>query len=254
MKKIIILFVFGTLIISCNKEKFFDGPDFFEDDFENYSALEDLLSDEDENWSFTQLTNENNIILVDTSKFHSGNRSLKFIAARSTNELLSKCSIVKQNMAFWEGETVRLSGWYFIEGTNALDWLFLFDLEEQTAIGAGPGMRLALVNNQLLVEYKFYESSILQPIGQEIDFPRNEWVEIVWEVKLSQKNEGTVKLWQNGILIIDTKNNRTLPKDLLYSQQGTKGMYSSVEIGITANSKDNDLTIWVDDIIFERIN
>ncbi|MBK7038625.1 MAG: heparin lyase I family protein [Bacteroidetes bacterium] len=254
MKKIIILFVFGTLIISCNKEKFFDGPDFFEDDFENYSALEDLLSDEDENWSFTQLTNENNIILVDTSKFHSGNRSLKFIAARSTNELLSKCSIAKQNMAFWEGETVRLSGWYFIEGTNALDWLFLFDLEEQTAIGAGPGMRLALVNNQLLVEYKFYESSILQPIGQEIDFPRNEWVEIVWEVKLSQKNEGTVKLWQNGILIIDTKNNRTLPKDLLYSQQGTKGMYSSVEIGITANSKDNDLTIWVDDIIFERIN
>jgi hypothetical protein len=253
MKKIIILFVFGTLIISCNKEKFFDGPDFFEDDFENYSALEDLLSDEDENWSFTQLTNENNIILVDTSKFHSGNRSLKFIAARSTNELLSKCSIAKQNMAFWEGETVRLSGWYFIEGTNALDWLFLFDLEEQTAIGAGPGMRLALVNNQLLVEYKFYESSILQPIGQEIDFPRNEWVEIVWEVKLSQKNEGTVKLWQNGILIIDTKNNRTLPKDLLYSQQGTKGMYSSVEIGITANSKDNDLTIWVDDILFKKV-
>ena len=253
MKKIIILFVFGTLIISCNKEKFFDGPDFFEDDFENYSALEDLLSDEDENWSFTQLTNENNIILVDTSKFHSGNRSLKFIAARSTNELLSKCSIAKQNMAFWEGETVKLSGWYFIEGTNALDWLFLFDLEEQTAIGAGPGMRLALVNNQLLVEYKFYESSILQPIGQEIDFPRNEWVEIVWEVKLSQKNEGTVKLWQNGILIIDTKNNRTLPKDLLYSQQGTKGMYSSVEIGITANSKDNDLTIWVDDILFKKV-
>ena len=148
---------------------------------------------------------------------------------------------------------MRLSGWYFIEGTNALDWLFLFDLEEQTAIGAGPGMRLALVNKQLLVEYKFYESSILQPIGQEIDFPRNEWVEIVWEVKLSQKNEGTVKLWQNGILIIDTKNNRTLPKDLLYSQQGTKGMYSSVEIGITANSKDNDLTIWVDDILFKKV-
>ncbi len=78
-------------------------------------------------------------------------------------------------------------------------------------------------------------------------------VEIVWEVKLSQKNEGTVKLWQNGILIIDTKNNRTLPKDLLYSQQGTKGMYSSVEIGITANSKDNDLTIWVDDILFKKV-
>ncbi len=254
MKNIIILVVLAILHSSCNKEKFFDGPDFFEDDFESYSALEELLSDEDINWSFTQLTNENNTILVDTTKFHSGNQALKFIAARSTDELLSKCSIAKQNMAFWDGETVRLSGWYFIEGTNLLDWVFLFDLEEQTAIGAGPGMRLALVNNQLLVEYKFYESSILQPIGQEIDFPRNEWVEIVWEVKLSQKNEGTVKLWQNGSLIIDTQNNRTLPKDLLYSQQGTKGMYSSVEIGITANSQDKDLIIWIDDIIFERID
>jgi hypothetical protein len=31
-------------------------------------------------------------------------------------------------------------------------------------------------------------------------------------------------------------------------------MYSSFEIGITANSKDNDLTIWADDIKFEKIN
>lgn len=242
------------LFSSCKKEKYFDGPNFFQDDFETYLSLSDLLLPNDKLWSFTQLTIGENTITVDTTNVHSGNKSLKFVAQKSNNNSVSKCSIAKQNMAFWEGETVQVSAWYFIEGTNNLEWLFLFDMEEQTAIGAGPGMRLAMVNNQLRVEYKFNEKDITQPTGQDIDFPRNQWVEVVWEVKLSQKKKGTVRLWQNGQLIIDSKNNRTLPKDLLYFQQGTKGMYSSIEIGITANSKDNDLIIWVDDIKFEKVN
>lgn len=254
MKNVIVLLVLSVLLFCCNKKKFFDGPEFFMDGFETYSTLSDLLSYEDENWSYTQLTKEANSINVDTTKAHSGNKSLKFIASKSGDEGASKCSIAKQNMAFWDGETVRISAWYFIEGTQNLDWMFLFDLEEQAVVGAGPGMRLAMVNNQLVVEHKFYEKNIYQTAGEEIDFPRNEWVEVIWEVKLSQKNKGSVKLWQNGHLLIDSKNERTLPKDFLYSQQGTKGMYSSVEIGITANSKDNDLTLWVDDILFEKVN
>jgi hypothetical protein len=200
-----------------------------------------------------QLTNDENNITVDTGRVHTGNKSLKFVAQKSDPNSASKCSIAKQNMAFWDGETIRVSAWYYIEGTQSLDWLFLFDLEEQTAIGAGPGVRLALVDNQLRMEYKFYENDIVQNAGQEVDFPRNQWVEVIWEVKLSQKKEGTVKLWQDGQLIIDSKDNRTLPDDILYSLQGTKGMYSSVEIGITANSKENDLTMWVDDVRFERV-
>ena len=118
-------------------------------------------------------------------------------------------------MAFWEGETVQVSAWYFIEGTATAEWMFLLDMEEQAAIGAGPGMRLALVNNQLRVEYKFNENDIVQTPGAEVDFPRNEWVELVWQVKLSQEHDGTVKLWQNGTLILDSKNNTTLPTDIL---------------------------------------
>lgn len=254
MKNIFIIPICFLLLSGCNKEKFFDGPDFYQDDFESYSVLGDLLSDDDKNWSFTQLTGDGNNITVDTNNVHSGNKSLKFVAIKSDDENVSKCSIAKQHMAFWDGETVKVTTWYFIEGTNTLDWLFLLDLEEQTAIGAGPGMRLALVNNQLRVEYKFYEKDIVQPGGKEIDFPRNQWVELIWEVKLSQKDKGSVKLWQNGQLIIDSKNNVTLPKDILYSLQGTKGMYSSIEIGITANSPDNDLTIWADDVKFEKVN
>jgi len=254
MKNIFFIIIAVILFSGCEKEKYFEGPDFFQDDFEAYSLLSDLLLPNDQLWSFTQLTRNENNITLDTTNFHSGNKSLKFVAKKSDNDGASKCSVAKQNMAFWDGETIRVSAWYFIEGTQSIEWLFLFDLEEQTAIGAGPGIRLALVNNQLRMEYKFNEKDVVQNSGQEVYFPRNQWVEIVWEVKLSQKNKGSVKLWQNGQLIIDSKNNRTLPKDILYFQQGTKGMYSSIEIGITANSKDNDLTLWMDDIKFEKIN
>ncbi len=254
MKNLFFLLILGILLSACNKKNVFEGPNFYEDSFETFSSLDDLFFPDDEFWSLKQQTRSGNNFTIDTTQVHSGSKSLKFVAQKSDDDGASKCSISKQNMAFWDSETVRLSAWYFIEGTDSLDWLFLFDLEEQTAIGAGPGMRLTLVNNQLRVEYKFYEKDIAQPIGQEVDFPRNEWVELIWEVKLSQKNKGTVKLWQNEQLIIDSKNNTTLPTDILYSLQGTKGMYSSVEIGITANSRDNDLTIWVDDIKFEKVN
>lgn len=254
MKSLLIIIIGSILVGSCNKEKYYDGPEFFQDGFESYSSLKDLLLPEDQLWSFTQLTKTENSITIDTTHIHSGDRSLKFVAKRSEEGGLSKCSIAKQNMAFWEGETMRVSAWYFIEGTKPLEWLFLFDLEERTAIGAGPGMRLALVNNKLRVEYKFNERDVIQNVGQEVDLPRDQWVELIWEVKLSRKNKGSIKLWQNGQLIIDSKNNVTLPKDILYSLQGTKGMYSSIEIGITANSKDNDLVIWADDIKFEKVN
>lgn len=252
-KKIVFL---SSLILfsSCNKEEFFDGPDFYQDDFEDYTTLSELFLPDDALWSFTQLTKPGNSIQVDTEKAHTGSKSLKFISLKSDAEKVSKTSIAKQNMAFWEGETMRVSAWYYLEGTNPLEWLFLMDLEEQTAIGAGPGMRLALVDNKLRIEYKFNERDITQPSGQEVEIPRNEWVEIVWEVKLSQQNSGTVKVWQNGQLIIDSKNKTTLPTDILYFQQGTKGMYSSCELGITANSKDSDLILWIDDVRIEKVN
>lgn len=253
MKKLLILSTAIALLGACQKEKYFDGPDFFEDSFENYDVLSDLLMPQDVLWSFTQLTKIENSITVDTSRVHTGLKSLKFTAKQSDAATISKCSLAKQKMAFWEGETMRVSAWYYVEGTQDLEWLFLLDLEEQTPIGAGPGIRIALVNNQLRMEYKFNEKDLVQNAGQEVDFPRNQWVEIVWEVKLSQKKKGSVKLWQNGQLIIDSKNIRTLPKDILYAQQGTKGMYSSVEIGITANTYASDLTLWVDDIKIETV-
>lgn len=253
MKKIILIFTLTPCLLNCNKEEKFTGPNFFEDSFESYSELNDLLLPDNELWSYSQLTKDENKIIIDTSRFYSGGQSMKFTAVKGSAKVASKSSLAKQNMAFWEGETVRISAWYFIEGTKPLDWLFLIDLEEQVSIGAGPGMRIALMDDLLRIEHKFFENDVEQNTGNEVPFPRNKWVEIVWEVKLSQKNKGTIKLWQDGQLVIDSKDNRTLPKDALYFQQGTKGMYSSLQVGITANSRENEATLWVDDVKIEKI-
>lgn len=253
MKKYI--FILSVLLMcQCKKEKYFYGPNNYSDSFENYTLLQDLLLDNDVKWSYTQLTRPNNAIVVDPNIKHQGAKSLRFYAQKSDSEGASKSSISKQKMAFWEGETVKISAWYYIEDTQKLDWIFLCDLEEQATIGAGPGMRIAMVNNQLRIEHKYNEKDVLQNAENPVNFPRNEWVHLEWEVSLSRKNKGSIKLWQNNTLIIDRKNHRTLPKDILYFQQGTKGMYSSVEFGITANSKDNNARMWVDDVQIGIVN
>jgi len=253
MKQFLLILSTTILLFGCNKEKYFDGPNSFSDDFESYSSLEEMLIDDDVYWSATQQTYDANAISLSSEQAHSGTTSLKFDAVVSTDEKLSKCSIFKQKMAFFEGETVRSEIWYYIDGEQELDWLFLLDLEEQTAIGAGPGMRVANVGaeNFGVVEFKFKEGNLLQ---ENVSFPRNQWFKITLETHLSQKKKGWVKLYMNDQLIIEEQNTRTLPKDILYNLQGTKGMYTSIEIGITANSFSNAAVVYADDFSIDVIN
>lgn len=252
--KITVPLIISILIFSCQKEKYFDGPNTYTENFSTYTEIEDIVDGNNEQWSFFQKTFDENQLTIDTIIFHSSGKSFKSYATNSTDEKgASKASINKQFMAFWEGETVAIEAWYYIEGTAEANWLFLFDLEEKTSIGAGPGMRLAMVNEQLLVEHKYPNPNIKQTEGNEIDFPRNQWVKIRFETKLSQKKKGYVKVWQDDQLILEQNDWQTLPKDILYFQQGTKGMYSQIEFGVTANSKDNPMTVYVDDIFVSLV-
>ena len=253
MKKQLLFLGLTVVLFGCNKEKHFAGPNAFSDDFESYSSFEELLLEDDVNWSSTQQTYDANTISLSTEQAHSGTTSLKFDAVVSTEDKLSKCSLFKQKTAFYEGETVQSSIWYYIDGEQELDWLFLLDLEEQTAIGAGPGMRVVNVGagNYGTVEFKFKSGNLEQ---QTHSLPRNQWFKITLETHLSQKKKGWVRLYLNDLLIIEEKDTKTLPKDVLYNLQGTKGMYSSIEIGITANSFSNAAIVYADDFSIEVIN
>ncbi|MBN4071045.1 heparin lyase I family protein [Crocinitomix catalasitica] len=235
------------MLLSCSKEKLFDGPDSYEDGFESYEHFDSLFVGDDVYWSHSQITKEGNAISVDTTIVHSGSRSMKFTAVK-TEDGASKASISKQKMAFWEGETVSLEAWYYLVGTESLDWIVLMDLEEQAVIGAGPGMRLILVDNHLAIDHKFPNNNLYQDFESGIDFPRDQWVNIRFETKLSQKKKGYVKIYQDDVLVLEGSNRKTMPSDLLYATQGTKGIYQSIEFGITANSFEREATLYVDDV------
>lgn len=254
MKKIAIVLIVLGASVSCSKEKWFDGPNYMSEDFESYPSTDSMFSYEDIRWSYHQNTHEGNYIAIDSTIVHSGNRSLKFFGAAHPGEV-SKCSIVKQHMAFFDGDVVRISAWYYVASAASTGWLFLFDFEEQTAIGAGPGIRIADTQESgLVLEHKFYNDDIFQPASGFIAMPRNQWVNITMEVKLSQKKKGYVKIWQDNQLIIEGYDRKTLPKDFLYSQQGTKGMYQSIEFGVTANSSCTDVIMYMDDIEVKKVN
>lgn len=252
MRKLIFITI-GFLFTSCDKEKYFGGPNSYDDGFETYSVVDSTIDGNNVRWSYFQKTVEGNGVVLDSQIVHSGTKSLKFFAAAS-GDGASKASIAKQKMSFYEGDIVHAEMWYYIEGTASADWLFLFDLEEQAAIGAGPGMRLAITNDQLVVEHKYFNPNIYQKEGEEKNIPRNQWFKITFETLLSQKDEGYVKVWQNDTLVIDQSDWVTLPHDVLYFQQGTKGMYTSIEFGLTANSHDNPMVLYLDDVSVKILN
>ncbi len=252
---VVTLFLLLGITEGCKKEKWFDGPNSMSEDFESYAHVDSMFNNNDTRWSFHQNTVDGNYIAFDTNIVHGGNKSLKFFAHASPTDRVSKCSVVKQQMAFYEGDVVRISAWYYIEGTESKDWIFLFDFEEQAAIGAGPGMRLANTTAAgITLEHKFFNDDVYQSEGQAIALPRDQWFNLTLEVKLSQKKKGYIRVWQDGLQILSSDNRKTLPKDFLYSQQGTKGMYQSIEFGITANTKESETVLYVDDINVEKID
>ena len=244
MKNKITFTLFLLLILSsCNKTKYFSGSNSITEDFENIDSISDLFKND--KWSYYQQTENGSYITVDTTIKHSGQQAMKFFASKGT---ISKSDLANNKMSFWKDETVEISAWYYLADSNQLDYVFLFDIEERTSIGANPGIRMAIDENGYLIfeRNKYGESTIHQT--NKVKFPKNEWVEIKIEISLSQNNDGYIKLWQNSVLLIDKVNIQTLPKDKLYIIQGTKGMYQSLQFGITATTSVTDLTLYMDDI------
>jgi len=240
-----------VVLLGCNKEKLFDGKNYIFEDFESVNNVDDLF--QNGNWEFYQQTETNSYIELNNQIPHSGTNCLKIFAAKGT---ISKSDIANNKMAFYENDIVQISAWFYLEDTNKLNYLFLFDIEEDVAIGAGPGIRIAIDDEgYLLIERnKYGETTLRQADDIRMKFPRNQWVELKFEINLQQKDEGYIKLWQNGSLLINVENTQTLPKDKLYFIQGTKGMYQSVQIGVTATTSDFDVTMYIDDIEIKKIN
>jgi hypothetical protein len=236
-----------TVYFSCDKHAYFDGDETYFDDFESYQSFDDLV-DSPQNFYY-QITYDESFIRPDTTKHLSGKQAMYFYGHRTENDLLSKCSFSNHHMAFWEGETVYASANYYIDSKADLPWLFLLDMEERAAIGAGPGIRVFISeDNAFGLNFKYLEPNIKQADANAIFVPRQTWFKLSMEVYLTQKKSGWVKVYQNDTLLIHAEDVQTLPTDILYFQQGTKGMYNSVEFGLTANPTDEHIHLYLDDV------
>jgi hypothetical protein len=185
---------------------------------------------------------------------HSGNKSLKCSATTTQGDVVSKAGILKNNLGIEEGGVFYFECWYYLESSQPKN-IFIADFEEPAAISSSPGFRLMLnEEGALCVERrKMTESTLQQTVEQPRIFPLQQWVRIQLEVKLSQRNKGYIKLWQNGELILDHDKVQTMPRDMIYVTQGTSGVFRQVEIGLTANGSGAPAILYVDDFVIRKI-
>lgn len=239
---------------SCLKEKRpADTFIYFAEDFEAYANFDSTLFDITR-WTTQQRTFDVNEFSIDTVLVHSGNRSLRCFASGSSKKDVSKCSLIKGNMYFTKHDVIRYSAWYFVNG--GLTNLFLVDFEENAPISSSPGVRIMLSNDGYLCleRGKLELSTIYQDYGKEVLFPKNQWVHLEVEMKLERPKKGYVKIWQDGVLLVQKEKIQTLCEDQITFTQGTRGVYHNLEVGITANGTGSDLILNIDDIIVQKIN
>ena len=173
---------------------------------------------------------------------YTGSRALYTHAVAKTSEMVvSKAFLGSQSLHYLKGDDVWFSAMYYIdpeEGTPQT----IMDLETSW-YRERPGLRLMITDvGHLQVELKWIiRLKYRQLGGQEVQFPKGQWVHIETHYYLSDEDDGVIEIWQDGVKIIDEQG-QTLPI--------ASTIYNYLEIGITAHNSDSeDVTVYVDDMV-----
>ena len=95
-----------------------------------------------------------------------------------------------------------------------------------------------------------------------MNFPRNEWVNVVWESTLSQEEDGVNKLCINGQEVISETGMNMPNADQFEEEFSNFGIdfelqeplfYERFQIGATANPSSSDIELFIDDVKLEII-
>jgi hypothetical protein len=256
MKQTLWFLFFLIIVNGCYKAKqeyIENAINSYSDDFESYLHADSLYVGS--HYNGNQLTFDGNFIAIDTTIVHSGNQSLRMFAKPSNGSDISKASLLKNDFGFENGAVVEYVCWYYISSTGGLSNFFLADFEDPAYISASPGFRIMLnADEEIVVERnKMNHSTLQQNNSVKRKFPKDRWVKLKIEFKLSQRKKGYIKIWQDDELILDHTNVITLPKDFIYVTQGTAGFLRQMEVGITANGTSSDIYLYVDDLAIRQL-
>ena len=172
---------------------------------------------------------------------HGGKTSLKTVSVPPSRGMVTaKASLSTELMHFVKGDDVWMSLWCHVPNGSGIPFTVL-DLET-TWIHQHPGMRIVLVDGKYAafqmkgVDHTYFS----QPKGKETQFPTGRWVHLKSHLKLSEKDDGVIELWQDGKKIIDAHG-----QTLVFAH----AIYNSFEIGVSAyNGSDKPTTLYVDDV------
>lgn len=266
-------FIFIALIVftlSCNDNRvegptIVDLPYIFEDGFESPNIdLDDLFPEDASRWTNIQQVNpsssENDISLNQTLVLE-GSNSLELLA-QASDDILSKMDIQKGGIFAPEGSKLFIEANFYMASENELTNLLLIDIECCTCWDPSvsnnqcPGIRLMFTgeNDYLSIERgKIGQSTIF---NSTVEFPRNEWVHVEWNMTLSSKDDGENMLFINDVEAINIEASN-LPnaeefKDIFadegidFELQEPLGI-ERVQIGATANPTENAVHMYIDD-------
>ena len=233
----------------------------FTSNFDSTEILVDLFPDDYSGWTYLQLVEPNgseNIVLED-KKAYAGENSVELqdslfhsdccairLAAPPSGSSVSKAALQRDSLFFESGDDLWISAWFFIQGVENYQALFILDIET-TAFQGGPGRRLMMSggDNELKLESKSNVSGPEYRQAKEniIPFPKDEWVHIILHLQLSAGQDGLTEIWQDSVKIIE-QYGQNLPSD--------NTVYDRVQIGITANGSSSDKVIYIDDVAISK--
>lgn len=269
MRELSFLLLLTLLLPGCNDDDTNSLPSGtvyqFEDGFETVNSdLADLFPSDGSRWSNIQLVDpnggENTIELVD-DPVSEGSSSIRVIA-KASDEILSKADIEKGGFNAPEGATVVIEANFYIASTENIENLLLIDLEccscwdPSVPDNQCPGIRLMMKNNDhLSIERGKILGATLIQTGQS--FPRNEWVNVKWELTLSTEEDGINKLSINDTQVIN-KNGFNMPNSTSFREEFASNnvdfelqqplFYERFQIGATANPTPSEIELFIDDV------
>jgi hypothetical protein len=244
----------------------------FSDGFEgNEGDFNALFPQDGSRWSNIQLVNpankENNIGLTNET-VSEGQYALSLFSVGS-DETLSKIDLEKGGLAIFEGQTVSITANFYIESDENLQGLLLVDLEccecwdPRVPDNQCPGVRLMMSGGNDFLSIERGKIGLETLVQDQVAFPRNEWVEIQWVMKLSPNVNGNNQLYVNGQLVIDEINSNMPNEDVfegIFAEKGidfqlqTPVFYERVQIGATANPTTADIPIYIDGFSLQVMN
>ncbi|NOS94418.1 MAG: hypothetical protein HOP30_21095 [Cyclobacteriaceae bacterium] len=257
------VFLNNTIYTNIDEDQLIRVKNNLNEDFENHTNFVNLfissLADTSDNWTDFVLQSPANPLIADyvelrkcilnnTCTFDDNridlvsdpvvptNACLKFFAEAPLPSMVTSKSSIENTLLFVDkSDEIWFEADYYIDKGMPLT---ILDLENKW-FDEAPGIRLIFMNNQhLAVELKYGgKPTYRQPAGQEVIFPIKQWVRVKVYFLMDDQKDGKIKVWQDGILIIDAQG-KTLPT--------YNSVQTSMEVGISATGQES--VIYMDNI------